>query len=152
MDPQAVAALVGAAVGGGFTVIGTVVTQLWSGKWRREDEQSRAVEAVRSKRLEHYSNAIYYCYKLGVSAAEKGVKDEKVRQALSEAQRHLLLLEAFAPERERNTIADYAQKIDAAARMEVPQPPDRPAPLTASEADGAAAGLKGLATAILTAA
>jgi hypothetical protein len=67
------------------------------------NEQARRTSLERREDLiwfrnaiaEAYSQAIYYLFKLSVSAASAGLDDKDVRQHLSESQRHLLLLHAY---------------------------------------------------------
>lgn len=57
---------------------------------RRED-----VLWFRNAIAEAYSQAMYYLFKLSVSAQSAGRDDKDVRQHLSESQRNLLLLHAY---------------------------------------------------------
>lgn len=148
MDPQAAAALIGAGVGGFFAVLGTLITQLWADKWRRADQKAKLADDIRERRLEHYSHALYYTYKLGVSAAGKGVKDKDVRQHASEVQRHLVLLAGATPS-ESDGVMQAAAAVDAAVVGEEVLPTSSPAPKTAGAAKAAHGYLKSSASAFL---
>lgn len=148
MGSEAAAALIGAGVGGFFAVLGTLLTQLWGDKWRRADQKAKLADDIRERRLAHYSNALYYTYKLGVSAAEKGVKDKDVRQHASEVQRHLVLLAGVAPSESRG-VMQAAATVDAAVAGEEPLPTSSPAPKTASAAKTVHGYLRSSANAFL---
>ena len=102
MSNEVEAALIGASVGGVIALVGTLLSVV-SDYWRRRAEMLRRdVEWRREKCNEAYSEAIYYLFKLQLSASRTDLVDKEVRQHLSEAQRYLQLLQAYHPsDRER---------------------------------------------------
>jgi hypothetical protein len=111
------AALIGAGVGGVIALVGTLLSALFDYWRRRADMLRRDVEWRREKCNEAYSEAIYYLFKLQLSASRSDLADKEVRQHLSEAQRYLSLLQAYHPSnRERARLKSAADSIRAGAQ------------------------------------
>ena len=95
MQAEVLAAYVTGLISGFFALIG-----FWF-HWRQErqrtlvEEQREHIVWLRNALAESYSQAIYYLFKLSVSATTAGRDDKDVRQHLSESQRYLLLLHAY---------------------------------------------------------
>jgi hypothetical protein len=116
------AALAGTVVAGGFALLGLWLTSRQEVERRTADEKRRDVEWRREKCNEAYSQAIYYLFKLHVSAQGAALSDKDVRQHLSEAQRYMSLLQAYHPdESQRKHLSEAAepllQHIDSPAEL-----------------------------------
>lgn len=88
-----------------------MLAAIFENRRRRADAQKRDSEWRREKCNEAYSHAIYYLFKLQISAATTDIADKDVRQHLSEAQRYLSLLQAYHP------LADARKKLSHASEQ-----------------------------------
>ena len=117
MSNEVQAALIGASVGGLIALIGTLLAAVFEDKRRQSDALRRDIEWRREKCNEAYSQAIYYLFKLQLSAVKNDLSDKDVRQHLSEAQRYLSLLQAYHPsDHERARLKYAAETLRAAVR------------------------------------
>ena len=95
MQAEVLAAYVTGLISGFFALVG-----FWF-HWRQErqrtvlEEQREHIVWLRNALAESYSQAMYYLFKLSVSATTADRNDKDVRQHLSESQRYLLLLHAY---------------------------------------------------------
>ena len=114
MSNEVQAAFIGASVGGLIALIGTLLAAILENKRRQSDTLMRAVEWRREKCNEAYSQAIYYLFKLQISAVNHDLSDKDVRQHISEAQRYLSLLQAYHPsDQERARLKQAAEVLRA---------------------------------------
>ena len=119
-DKEVAAAILGAAVAGGFALIALFFGWLFEvRRWRRDrvirdedwkrneqardndrrrEQEVRDSEWLREKALAAYSDAVYYLFKLSLSSKRDGLESKDVRQHISESRRHLLLIRAHTPD------------------------------------------------------
>jgi hypothetical protein len=114
MNNEVQVALIGATVGGIIALVGTVLAAIFESRRLQADASRRDKEWRREKCNEAYSQAIYYLFKLQVSAADGDLSNKEVRQHLSEAQRYLSLLQAYHPSAiERQRLSQASEQLRA---------------------------------------